>query len=278
MMVHLFRALLRAFGQLNAKGGMIMSSHVAMSMMLALFPFIMFVMSLATALSQHLFIDDLIAFIFGTWPESIARPIEIEVRAVIASSGQELITIGGLLAVFFASNGIDAVREALSRAYRDADPRPYWLRRAVSLVFVIMGAALVLLFATIGLGVPIYMQFANEVAPWIPDLVFNNEVLLRAGSIFLVLGAVAACHVWLPYGAHPLRQIWPGVLLTIVLWFAVAEGFSIYIKWFSSYTLVYAGLAGAMVALIFLNLMSVILIFGAEFNAALIDDKATKTP
>lgn len=254
-----------------------MSSYVAMSMMLALFPFILFVVSLAATLSQNLAIDDLITLIFGTWPEEIARPIEIEVRSVVASSSQNLITVGGVLAIFFASNGVDAVREAMSRSYRESDPRPYWKRRLLSLGFVILGAGVVLILATIGLGLPIYMQFASDVAPEFFHVLFNNETLLLLLTGLLVLGAVTACHVWLPYGAHDLRQIWPGIVLTLGLWLAAAQAFSYYISRFATYNVTYAGLAGAMAALIFLNLMSAILIFGAEFNNALIEEKANDT-
>lgn len=66
-------------------------------------------------------------------------------------------------------------------------------------------------------------------------------------------------------------QVLPGVVLTLLLWGAAGWGFSIYIARFATYSATYAGLAGAMSALIFLYLMSAILILGAEFNGALLD-------
>jgi membrane protein len=66
-----------------------------------------------------------------------------------------------------------------------------------------------------------------------------------------------------------LARLWPGILLTLVLWILVASGFTFYLESFANYTATYAGLAGIMTALIFLYLMAVILIFGAEYNSAL---------
>lgn len=246
-----------------------MSSYVAMSAMLALFPFVLFVVSLAAAVSHPVVVNDLIALLFGTWPEAIAAPLELEIRKVIAASNQSLITIGGLAAIVFASNGTNAIREAMSRAYRESDPRPFWKQRLLSFGFVIAGAVAVLIFASLGLALPAYLQYINNATP---DL---YKVMLSLGSplLFLtglmILAAVFACHLWLPYGRHRFRQIWPGVLVTIVLWAVVANVFSLYVSEFATYSVTYAGLAGAMGALIFLNLMAAILIYGAEFNNAL---------
>jgi len=82
--------------------------------------------------------------------------------------------------------------------------------------------------------------------------------------------AVTASHLWLPGHRHSLRQIWPGVILTLALWWGAAQAFAYYIARFSTYGATYAGLAGAMAALIFMYLMAAILIFGAEYNGALI--------
>ncbi len=251
-----------------------MSSYVAMSGMLALFPFILFVVSLAATLSHPVVIDDLIELLFGTWPDAIAAPIEVEIRKVVSSSNQNLVTIGGVMAIFFASNGTNAVREAMSRAYRESDPRPFWKQRLISLAFVIAGAVAVLIFASLGLALPVYLEYINEATPNLYNAFLNNGLPLLLLTGLLVIAGLIACHLWLPYGAHPLWKIWPGVVVTIAFWAVVANGFSIYISKFASYSVTYAGLAGVMGALIFLNLMSAILIYGASFNNALAEARA----
>jgi hypothetical protein len=61
----------------------------------------------------------------------------------------------------------------------------------------------------------------------------------------------------------------PGVLLTLVFWFVGALIFAYYLATFANYTATYAGLASVMIALIFLYMIGVIFIIGAEINAAL---------
>lgn len=263
------RALKDAAARFNDKGGWVMSSHVAMSMMLALFPFVLFVVALAATLSQDIDVDNLIELIFGSWPDEIAQPITSEVRRVLASANSGLLTVGGVLAIYFASNGIDAVRQAMIQAYRDTEPRPYWKARLICLAFVVVGGAILMTAATIGLAVPLYLRFVADVVPsdvmgWLASDTFATLV-----AVFLLGVGVAACHIWLPGHPHSLSQILPGVILTILLWGAAGAGFSYYLARFASYSATYAGLAGVMVALIFLYLMSALLILGAEFNGAL---------
>ncbi len=73
----------------------------------------------------------------------------------------------------------------------------------------------------------------------------------------------------LPLWCHPLGEVMPGVILTLILWGLTGYGFAYYLENLANYSVTYAGLAGLMAALIFLNLMAAIFILGAEFNARL---------
>lgn len=263
------RALLDAATRFNAKGGWVMSSHVAMSMMLALFPFVLFIVALAATLSQDIDVDNLIDLVFGSWPDEIAKPITSEVRSVLASANSSLLTVGGVLALYFASNGVDAVRQAMLQAYRDSEPRPFWKARLVCLLFVVLGAATVMIVATIGVAIPLYIRFIQEAVPeevlgWLA-----SDTVTTLIAILMLVSGVAACHIWLPGHSRTVRQVLPGVVLTVMMWGLAGAGFSYYLARFASYSATYAGLAGVMVALIFLYLMSALLILGAEFNGAL---------
>ncbi|MCF6232036.1 MAG: YihY/virulence factor BrkB family protein [Rhodobacteraceae bacterium] len=264
------RALWDAAARFDRKGGWMMSSHIAMSMMLALFPFILFVVSLAGFLSQDVNTDNLVDLILGAWPKDVSEPIIAEIQTVVMSSSTQLMTIGGVLAIYFASNGVNAVRVAMTLAYRDEDTRPFWRARLLSLAFVLVGGALVLIAALFEVALPLYFSHVTEAVPGSWSDWFTDERL----NIGLILGVpvlgVTACHLWLPGHRHALRHIWPGVALTLALWLAGTQAFALYIVRFSTYGATYAGLAGVMAALIFMYLMAAILILGAEFNGALI--------
>ncbi|NOC82452.1 YihY/virulence factor BrkB family protein [Ruegeria sp. HKCCD6428] len=265
------QALWLSISRFSRKNGFVMSSHVAMSLMMALFPFVLFTVALAGALSQGYVTDELIDLIFGAWPKDVADPIVAELRAVLAGSGSGVITLGGLLAIYFASNGVAAVRAAMNQAYHDEDSWPFWKTRLLCLVLVILGGSAILIIAAVEVVLPVYTKLVAEhtevaVANW-----FSVDRLRWTFTVAVPAGTVLLAHLVLPTRRHSLMQILPGVLLTLALWAAGGWAFSIYISQFATYSATYAGLAGAMAALIFLYLYSAILILGAEYNGAMID-------
>ncbi|MEM8730232.1 MAG: YihY/virulence factor BrkB family protein [Pseudomonadota bacterium] len=267
----MIRVPINAFLRFQEKSGWIMASHVAMSMMLALFPFILFIVALTGQFASNIDVDELIQLTMGGWPEAVSKPLAQELHAVANNDPTRLLSIGGVLTLLFASNGVNAIRVAMTAAYHEEDTRPFWLHRLICLAFVLAGAVLVMVLAFLAVALPLYFNFVNVSLPKVYDLVFDSRIMrILVGGVIAYL-AVTACHAWLtgPF-THPIK-VWPGVVLTVLVWELAATGFSIYVADFASYSATYAGLAGAMSALIFLYLMAMILIFGAAFNAALGD-------
>lgn len=245
-----------------------------MSMMMALFPFILFTVALAGSLSQEFVTDDLIELIFGTWPDEVSEPIVAELKAVLEGATSGVMTVGGVLAVYFASNGVDAVREAMTRAYHDVDERPFWKTRLLCIGLVVAGGIIVMTTAAFEVVLPIYTTLVTDAIPGQTPAWLSVDRLSWVFIVGVPAGGVIACHTLLPARRHSIRQILPGVVLTLTLWLAGSWAFSFYMGKFASYSATYAGLAGAMAALIFLYLNAAILILGAEFNGALIDLQA----
>jgi len=268
-------ALLTAARRFSRKNGWVMSSHIAMSMMLALFPFVLFTVALAGTvagiLSQDVEMESMTELVFGAWPDSVAQPILGELEAVLRTSSTQLATLGGLFALYFASNGVDAVRIAMVQAYHDTDSRPFWKTRGICIGLVILGGAGILAAAVFELLLPLYMRYLADLLPFGQLSGQWEKGLSGILALLLPAGAVLAFHILLPGRVHRMGRILPGVILTLLLWLAAGSGFAIYVSSFAQYSATYAGLAGAMAAMIFLYLNAAILILGAEFNGALID-------
>lgn len=266
-----FRALRLAVSRFIVKNGFVMSSHVAMSLMLAMFPFMLFTVGLAGSLSQGYVTDELIELLFGTWPDEVADPIIAELQAVLDGAGSGVITVGGLLAVYFASNGVNAVRVAITQAYHDVDTWPFWKARLLAIALVIAGGAAILAVATVEVVLPVYTRLVSEHTAVDATEWLSIERLRWTFAVAIPTVTVIGAHLILPPQRHSLRQILPGVVLTLVLWAAGGRAFAIYIGSFATYSTTYAGLAGVMAGLIYLYLCAAMLILGAEYNGALMD-------
>ena len=263
------RVLYDALGHFNTDDGWSMASHLAISALMALFPFLIFATTLASFLGAKAFTETAVHLVFDTWPEQIAAPIAREVVNVLTVRRSDLLTFGVLLAGFFASNGIEALRTSLNRAYRVVETRSFIYRRIQSIIFVLIATASFLAISVLLVFAPIIVRVADAHVEWIrPYLGTITLWRFVIASAVIVLGLVAV-HIWLPAGRRRFVEIVPGILFTLIGWLAGSTMFANYLERFSSYVTTYAGLASIMIAVVFLYIISAIFILGGEFNAAI---------
>jgi membrane protein len=249
--------------------GFAMASHVALSTLLAVFPFLIFGTALASFLGASQFSGTAIHLIFDTWPEAIAKPLADQVIQVLTIPRGGLLTISVLAAAYFASNGVEALRISLNRAYRVTETRRWYFTRLASLGYVLIA---VLIFAAISIllvAVPLALNYARIWLPWLADTLDVVSSWRIYGTLFVLTAGLMIVHLWLPAGRRKVFDVVPGVLLTLLFWLAGALIFAYYLTTFANYTATYAGLASVMIVLVFLYMIGVIFIVGAEINAAL---------
>lgn len=264
------RVLQDAFGHFNNDDGWSMASHLAITALMALFPFLIFATALAGFLGAHAFSDTAVHLVFDTWPEQIARPIAKQVVAVLTVQHGDFVTYGVIIAAFFSSNGIEALRTSLNRAYRVSETRSFVFRRIQSLAFVLIATVGFLAISIVLVIAPIIAHLAESQMEWIRPYVGTITIwrfVIASGVILLGLTAV---HFWLPAGRRRFSDIIPGIVFTVIGWVTGSTIFATYLERFSAYTATYAGLASIMIAVIFLYIISAIFIMGGELNAAII--------
>ncbi len=91
-----------------------------------------------------------------------------------------------------------------------------------------------------------------------------------AVAAVVLIVALLIVHRWLPAGRRSFMQIAPGIVATLLLWLVAGAVFGRYLAEYAlAYVSMYAGLASAMVALVFLYLCASIFIFGGELNSVI---------
>jgi membrane protein len=259
-----------ALNRFNRNEGWAIASHIALSALMALFPFLIFVTALAASLFGSLELaDEAASILFEAWPEVIAEPMKREIRNVMLGLRGDVLTFAAGIAIFFASSGIESLRIGLNRAYRVRETRAWWLLRIESIAYVVVGAAAMLALSFLVVLYPLMWATAIQYASWL-DRVGNLLEFVRLGAAAIVLiVALFVAHWWLPAGRRSFNEIWPGILVTFVLWLGAGIVFGRYLASFAyAYVTYYAGLASVMAALVFLYLVAMIFIFGAELNGA----------
>lgn len=264
------RIIYDAYWRFVEDDGWAIASHIALSGLMSLFPFLIFITSLAGFFGSKRLADEVVGLLLEAWPSRVADPLSNEIHNVMNNARGDILTVGVLLAIYFSSNGVESLRIGLNRAYRLKEHRAWWLLRLESIAYVLVGAAALLSLAFLVVLAPILWQTAIL---YVPQLQPYNYVITigRFGvATLIIVSALLILHLWLPCGRRAFREIVPGVALTVALALSCGHAFGIYLaKAANNYASTYAGLASVMVALVFLYTIASIFVYGGEFNAEL---------
>jgi membrane protein len=268
LIVFVCRVAYDAFLKFLRDDGWAIASHIALSTLMSLFPFLIFL----TALTSMLFGSEELAekaahILLDAWPQEVAGPIAGEISNVLTRAHGGVVTFGAVLALYFSTSGVDSLRIGLNRAYDQTETRPWWLLRLESTAYVLIGAASLSALAFLIVLAPLIQPTVLHYLPGLAG-VENLVTILRYAvtSLILVLALVVA-HKWLPSGHRRAHEIAPGIVVTLLLWMMSAFGFARYLAAFSgAYVRTYAGLASAMVALVFLYWTAGIFVYGGELS------------
>jgi membrane protein len=254
-----------------ADDGWAIASHIALSTLMAMFPFLIVVTALAGFFfgSKQL-ADEAANILLEAWPNQVAAPIALDVTGVLMNTRGDVLTFGVLFALYFASSGVESLRIGLNRAYDMAEKRPWWLLRIESIGYVIIGAIALLAFAFLVVLAPFIwyklIQYVPTLEPLSGIVTFTRYV---TAAVVIVI-ALTILHFWLPAGRRTFLEIAPGIVATLALWLVSGAAFGRYLAEYAfAYVSMYAGLASAMIALIFLYVCASIFIFGGELNSVL---------
>jgi membrane protein len=254
---------------LLARNGIEISGYIAFTAMLSLFPFLIFLVSIAGFVGDTRTGQDLISTMSLFLPPDVMNTLEPALNEVIKNRSGGLLTFGLLLSLYSAGSGVAALRLALNLAYGIAETRSYWLRKAEDFGIVIVGSVVMMLISV-----------AIILGPWVWRVIAyftfvdgSDQSLwhvARYGFTLVVLAvAVAALHRVLPDAKLRLREILPGALTTTIAWIIAASLLTLYFGKFANYASTYGSLGGVIITLMFFYISAIIFIFGGELNAVL---------
>ncbi|HEY1735234.1 MAG TPA: YhjD/YihY/BrkB family envelope integrity protein [Methylovirgula sp.] len=259
-----------AYLRFSANDGWAIASHVALTILTSMFPFLIFITALAGFFGTQELADQATGTLLQTWPPQVAQPLADQINNVLTHSHSGLVTLGGALSIYFSSSGIEALRVGLDRAYEAKDKRAWWLSRLISIGFVFIGAmAFFALGFLIVLAPLLWSKFIHffPAARGLENEVTYARLAIAAALLFVALIVI---HRYLPAGRRSMADIAPGIALTLLLWIEGGYFFGVYIAEAArNYVNVYAGLASVMILLVFLYMLAAIFIYGAELNASI---------
>jgi len=269
-----------AFNAFLADDGWAIASHIALSALMAFFPFLIVLTSLAGFLGSKDLADQAAGLMLQVWPSQVTDTLIVQIHDVLTQTRGDALTIGLVLSLYFSSNGVESLRVGLNRAYGVTETRAWYWLRLESIGYTLIAALVSLVLALLLVLGPLLLAAARY---YLPLIIAPKEHLLNlaryAIALVSLVSALFVLHAWLPAGHRTLRQIMPGIIFTVIASLISAAGFGQYLARFASnYVTTYAGLASVVIALVFLYFIAAIFIYGGALNAAIIRWKQSSEP
>ena len=245
------------------------AAQLAYYLLLAIFPFLFFLVTLLAFLPIRGPVDDLLGRLALVMPKQAMELIKGHLDSLLHTQRPHLLTIGLAASVWSASRGVDSIRKGLNLAYDVKESRPWWRVNLDAVGVTLFGTVLVLLaLAMIGLG--------GAGGEWLADKL-NLErswafvwFWLRWPLTALVVMFVAAlAYYFLPDVDQEFKFITPGSIVGTIIWLIATWGFTQYVQHFGNYNATYGSIGGVIVLMTWLYISGLIFLVGGEVNAVI---------
>jgi len=249
-------------GALTARAG-----GIAFSFFMALFPFLLFILTLIPFVPIDGFQADFISAIESLLPPNTSDVVNGVIQDIAINRYGGLLSFGFIASIFLMTNGVNAVLGAFEYSYHIKE-----MRNVIRQYLVSMGMALVLsavLIATIAINVYFAIGIHDLTEKgWL----LNEGFWVKNGGIafFLVLIFVSVSFLY-KYGTKKTKDFTyiPGALLTTLLTIVMFRLFAIYVIKFATYNELYGSIGTLLVLMLFVWVNSIILLLGFELNASI---------
>lgn len=240
--------------------------------LLSLFPAILALVSTLGLVGQgQQTVEALLGIVESAGGGGVADTLRDPLTQLADAPGAGLAFVIGLAgAIWSASGYVTAFAHSMNVIYEVEEGRPIWKLRPIMLAITV----LLLLIAMI---MVLLLVVSGPIAESIGDALGLGEVAVTVWSIakWPVLVAFAVLLIAVLYHATPnvqqpkMRWISPGGIVGLVVLALASLGFFFYVANFGNYDRTYGSIGGVIVLLLWLWIVNLALLFGAEFDAEL---------
>ncbi len=247
------------------------ASSLAYNFMLAIFPGILFLFTLIPYIPVSNFQQKLLDLITVALPLNAYEVLQETLVDIIKNQNSGLLSVGFLLATFFATNGMSTLMMAFNKAALYKEKRS-WIRRRIVAIFLSLAIVLAL---TIGIGI---FTGAGFVISYLKnhidyDLSWFWTLTLKLSRWIVLFGiyfvTVSLLFKFGPSDSKKWKFLNAGATLATILAVFTFSIFTFYINNFGAYNKLYGSIGTLIVVMIWMYLNSLILLIGFELNAAI---------
>ena len=253
------------------------AGYMAFITLLSFFPFLIFIMSFTSFIGSSEYGREMVSLLLSNMPVYLHSTLKSRIEEIVSGPPGSLLTLSILGVMWTSSSTVEGIRTILNKIYHVKTPPTYILRRLLSIAQFLIITVMLVLAMFILVFLPIIYQKISEIVYFKPifEVIANlsgnllNPIWDNTRHITFVLmlfTGVMFLYKVIPNIKLKTRSIIPGSLLVTLLWLISGSLMSEYIYIFSQVNIVYGGLAGFVITLLFFYIIHIIFIYGAEVN------------
>lgn len=250
-------------GALTSRAG-----GISFSFFMALFPFLLFILTLIPYVPIEGFQDDFLFMIEQLLPPNTAASFQEVINDIANNKYSGLLSFGFITSIFLMTNGVNAILGGFEYSYHVTE-----MRNILRQYFISMGMAILLSFILVlFVAITVYFEIGiNDLKAhgWLENDVFWIE---KGRYLFLVILIFVSASLLYKYGTKGIKHNYfftPGSVLTTLLTLLMFKLFAIYILKFATYNKLYGSIGTLLVLMLFVWLNAIILLLGFELNASI---------
>lgn len=249
-------------GALTSRAG-----GIAFSFFMALFPFLLFILTLIPFVPMEGFQADFIKAIESLLPPNTSGVVNSVISDIANNRYGGLLSFGFVASIFLMTNGVNSVLGAFEYSYHIKEMRNIFKQYMVSMAMALILSAILIISIAINVYFAIGIHDLTEKG-WLQNEGF--WVKIGGGIFFLVLVFVSVSFLY-KYGTKKTKDFTylPGAIFTTLLSVVMFRLFAIYVVKFSNYNELYGSIGTLLVLMLFVWLNSIILLLGFELNASI---------
>jgi membrane protein len=238
--------------------------------LLALFPALLFMITLLGFMAGpgSELRNQLLAKMTLAMPGSAADVIDKTLTEINASASGLKAILSAVGALWAATGGIDAISKTLNIAYGLQETRPWWKQKLVSLGLTVALSVLIILALSV-------LAFGGRIGEWGANLVglgHTFAVIWEFAQWPIALGAMFLSFSMMYYFAPNMKDpqwywISPGAAVGVVIWVLASSAFSLYLRFFNSYSKTYGSLGAVIILMLWLYITGMSILIGGEANS-----------
>lgn len=259
----------RTGAQIYAGNCFAWAAALAYYFFLALFPALLFAVSLASVLPARPLIDQVVTMLARVAPDEVVAVARQQLVQITNRPSLGLLMLGLVGAIWSVSSGMTALADTLNQAYRVTERRPWWRVRLIAIVLTLsLTGATAMAFVVVMVG----PAAAEHVADWLalgPLFVRIWNVLQWPTAGLLVVTALGCVYRFAPDTSREWVWISPGSVTATTLWLLISLAFKWYVIHLGDYQKTYGAIGGVLVTLLWFYFSSLAILLGAQLDAAI---------